>query len=121
MYVLSGKVDTKSATSSLECGGVVTKIGAGVSDLSVGDRVVVMAPCLFATQERVPRWACAKLSENEDHQVSVSDRHLVASELMSKVDGVTTYPFRNRHLGSQTSRQYSGGRGERSSVFSKVG
>ena len=66
VYVYSGKVDTPEATSSLECAGLVTRVGSNVRDLAPGDRVVVMAPGHFATLESFPWWACEKLEEKED-------------------------------------------------------
>jgi len=66
VFVFSGKVDTRNATTSLECSGLVSKVGPGVTSLKIGDRVVVLAPGNFATCERVPEWACAKLLDSED-------------------------------------------------------
>ena len=42
-YVLGGKTETKDATCTLESCGIVERVGTGVSDLSPGERVVVMA------------------------------------------------------------------------------
>ena len=69
VFVYSGKVDTRGATSSLECAGVITRVGSGVWNLKAGDRVVVMAPGHFATVESFPEWACEKLREDEDFNV----------------------------------------------------
>ena len=66
VYVYSGKVDTRGATTSLECAGVVTRVGAAVQSLKAGDRVVSMAPGHFSSLEIFPEWACAKLEDNED-------------------------------------------------------
>ena len=66
VYVYSGKVDTLEATSSLECAGVVTRVGDNVSDLVAGDRVVVMAPGHFASRESFPHFACENLLDQED-------------------------------------------------------
>ncbi|KIX10093.1 uncharacterized protein Z518_01174 [Rhinocladiella mackenziei CBS 650.93] len=64
-YVLGGKTETKDATCTLESCGVVDRVGSGVSDLSPGDRVVVMAPGFFRTSEIFPSWACQKLQDDE--------------------------------------------------------
>lgn len=69
VYVYSGKVDTRGATSSLECAGVVSRVGSGVQSLKAGDRVVAMAPGHFATLESFPEWACEKLNDDEDYSV----------------------------------------------------
>lgn len=74
LYVLAGKVDTKDGTCTLEYSGVVTKVGTGVTNLAPNDRVVVMAPGHFQTTERVPEWACHKLRDNEDFNVSSSSQ-----------------------------------------------
>jgi NADPH:quinone reductase-like Zn-dependent oxidoreductase/malonyl CoA-acyl carrier protein transacylase len=68
-YALGGKIDTRNACCTLEHCGIVEKIGSGVTDLAVGDRVVVMAPGFFKTSEIVPTWACQKLQEEEDFNV----------------------------------------------------
>ena len=67
---MGGKVDTKDATCTLEYCGVISKVGSGVSRLTPGDRVVVMAPGHFKTSEVVPEWACQKLNDCEDFNVS---------------------------------------------------
>ena len=66
VYVYSGKVDTRDATTSLECAGVVTRVGAAVESLKAGDRVVSMAPGHFSSLESFPEWACAKLEDTEN-------------------------------------------------------
>ncbi|KAI4176186.1 MAG: hypothetical protein LQ343_001230 [Gyalolechia ehrenbergii] len=71
VYAYSGKVDTQGATTSLECAGVVARVGSAVQSLKVGDRVVCMAPGHFSTLESFPEWACAKLEDHEGyHTVS---------------------------------------------------
>jgi acyl transferase domain-containing protein len=67
VFVYSGKLDSRGATSSLECAGIVTRVGSDVSTLKAGDRVVAMAPGHFATLEAFPAWACAKLHDEEDY------------------------------------------------------
>ncbi|KAI1142338.1 polyketide synthase [Hypoxylon sp. FL0543] len=66
LYVLSAKVDTREATCSCECAGLVINVGSNVVGLKPGDRVVAMAPGHFATHERLPQWAVCKLEDNED-------------------------------------------------------
>ncbi|BCS03320.1 type I polyketide synthase [Aspergillus luchuensis] len=67
-YVLGGKTETKDATCALEFCGVVENVGAAVTRVAVGDRVVVMAPNHFRTSEVVPEWSCQKLEENESFE-----------------------------------------------------
>ncbi|OJJ99925.1 hypothetical protein ASPACDRAFT_43562 [Aspergillus aculeatus ATCC 16872] len=66
LYAISAKVDTKNASCSCECAGVVTAVGGNVSEFKTGDRVVAVAPGHFATVERFPHWAVSKLREEED-------------------------------------------------------
>ncbi|PYI29622.1 polyketide synthase [Aspergillus indologenus CBS 114.80] len=66
LYAISAKVDTKDASCSCECAGVVTAVGDNVSEFKAGDRVVAMAPGHFATVERFPHWAVSKLRDEED-------------------------------------------------------
>ena len=75
---MSGKVDTKDATCTLDYGGVVIEIGSGVSSLAPGDRVVAAAPGHFKTTECAPEWACVKIKDDED--VHVSQRLLRKSD-----------------------------------------
>lgn len=48
-------------TIGMECAGVVTRVGSGVSRLSVGDRCVAFAPAAFAKHVVVSEFAVAKL------------------------------------------------------------
>ncbi|GLA42609.1 putative PKS/NRPS-like protein biosynthetic cluster [Aspergillus niger] len=66
LYAISAKVDTKDATCSCECAGVITAVGDNVSEFDIGDRVVAMAPSHFATVERLPEWAVLKIRDEED-------------------------------------------------------
>ncbi|CAI7567668.1 unnamed protein product [Penicillium viridicatum] len=66
LYAISAKVDTKDASCSCECAGVITAVGDNVSEFKTGDRVVAMAPGHFATVERFPTWAVCKMSDEED-------------------------------------------------------
>ncbi|GFN14344.1 polyketide synthase [Aspergillus tubingensis] len=66
LYAISAKVDTKDATCSCECAGIITAVGDNVSEFEIGDRVVAMAPSHFATVERLPEWAVLKLRDEED-------------------------------------------------------
>lgn len=72
LYVLGNQIDTKDGTSALEFSGIITRIGATVSDFKVGDRVLAMAPNHFRTYEYVPEWACCKLSQTEGFSVSLN-------------------------------------------------
>lgn len=69
--MLSARVDTRDASCSCECAGVVTSVGSSISDLQPGDRVVAMAPGSFATVDRFPRWAIHPLLSEEDPAVSL--------------------------------------------------
>ncbi|KAI1348771.1 polyketide synthase-like protein [Xylaria sp. FL0043] len=66
IYAMSGRVETRSGTSALEFSGVITDVGPGVSDIEVGDRVVVLKPNSFSTTERVPAWTVHKLLPGEE-------------------------------------------------------
>ena len=72
VYVYSGKVDTRGATTSLECAGIITRVGRAVDFLKAGDRVVSMAPGHFSSLESFPEWACVKLEDSEDYNVSLA-------------------------------------------------
>lgn len=72
LYVLSGRIDTKDASCSVEHCGVIQKVGSSVQNFQVGDTVVAMAPGKFGTYETVPEWACCKLKPSESLQVSLN-------------------------------------------------
>ena len=69
VFVYTGKVETRNATTSLECAGVVKRVGSDVSNFKEGDRVVVMAPGHFSSLESFPDWSCEKLTDSEDFSV----------------------------------------------------
>jgi NADPH:quinone reductase-like Zn-dependent oxidoreductase len=69
LYALGARVDTKEASCSCECSGVIVAVGESVQDFKVGDRIVAMAPGHFATYERFPEWAVCKLNDEEDFNV----------------------------------------------------
>ncbi|KAJ5100496.1 Acyl transferase/acyl hydrolase/lysophospholipase [Penicillium angulare] len=66
LYAITTKMDTKDASCSCECSGVITAVGENVSEFKAGDRVVAMAPGHFETVARFPQWAVSKLTEDED-------------------------------------------------------
>ena len=69
VFVYTGKVETRNATTSLECSGIVKRVGSDVSQFKEGDRVVVMAPGHFSSLESFPEWSCMKLMDSEDFSV----------------------------------------------------
>ncbi|KAI1355392.1 polyketide synthase-like protein [Xylaria sp. FL0043] len=72
IYTMSGHVETKTGTAAIEFGGVVTAVGPGVTNINVGDRVVVVTPNTFSTTERVPSWTAHKLLPGEEFGVMAS-------------------------------------------------
>ncbi|KAK5996471.1 Highly reducing polyketide synthase srdA [Cladobotryum mycophilum] len=67
--VLAGQVDAPNATCQLECAGTIVQVGSSVTDFTVGDRVVAMAPTHFQTYQTLPQWACHKLADEEKFDV----------------------------------------------------
>ncbi|KAI8961149.1 putative polyketide synthase [Daldinia sp. FL1419] len=65
VYAMSGRVETRTGTSGLEFGGLVTAVGSDECNFKVGDRVFAHYPNHFSTTERVPTWACHKLLDCE--------------------------------------------------------
>lgn len=86
-YALAGQVETREATLSLECAGVVRRVGEKVTGFVPGDSVVVMAPGKYSTVERVPAWACCKLNQHESFEEMATIPIVVSSAL---------YALRNR-------------------------
>ncbi|KAJ5701471.1 Acyl transferase/acyl hydrolase/lysophospholipase [Penicillium malachiteum] len=70
LYALNAKIDIMDACCSLECAGVITALGDNISEFKTGDLVVAMAGTHFATVERLPHWAVAKLNDDEDFVTS---------------------------------------------------
>ncbi|RYP20781.1 hypothetical protein DL765_002614 [Monosporascus sp. GIB2] len=87
VYGMAGIVETRTGTSALEFGGVITAVGPDVKELEPGDRVVVAAPNTFSTTERVPAWSAQKLLPGEDLTV-------IASLLVAYATAL--YALRNR-------------------------
>jgi acyl transferase domain-containing protein/NADPH:quinone reductase-like Zn-dependent oxidoreductase len=71
-YAVGGKTETRNATCTNECCGVVERVGSRVTGFVPGDRVVVMAPGHFRTSEIFPSWACQKLLDNESFDTMCS-------------------------------------------------
>lgn len=111
MYAISAKVDTKDASCSCECAGVITAVGDNVSEFKTGDRVVAMAPGHFATVERFPNWAVCKMSDEEDF--TVSDRVLIRRQELMRVDDLHYSDcFFNGYLWTEASGEPTARRGK---------
>lgn len=91
-YMLSGKVDTKNATCSLEFCGTVVRIGSAVLSVAPGDRVVVMAPTHFQTSQVVPEWACQKMEDHEEFNVMCTFPVVYATALYALQDRARVQP-----------------------------
>ncbi|OTA98515.1 hypothetical protein M426DRAFT_258551 [Hypoxylon sp. CI-4A] len=69
IYNLHGRVEVRQATTACEFAGVVVAVGADVTHIQLGDRVVAMAPNYFTTTERVPAWTVQKFLPDEKFTV----------------------------------------------------
>jgi acyl transferase domain-containing protein len=69
IYAMSGRVETRLATTALDFSGVISAIGPDVTHLKPGDRVVGLAPNHFGTTERVPVAAVHKLLPAEEFTI----------------------------------------------------
>ncbi|KIA75786.1 polyketide synthase [Aspergillus ustus] len=72
IYAMSGRVETRAATTALDFAGVVTAVGPPgetCGGLRPGDRVVGLAPNHFGTTERVPVRAVHKMLPHEEFTV----------------------------------------------------
>lgn len=58
-----GIVELPVRQFGLEAAGTVSKVGAAVTDLKIGDRVVCLKKHAFATKFTVPAFACAKIPD----------------------------------------------------------
>ena len=72
IYTMSGHVETRNGTAALEFGGIVVATGSAVTNVSVGDRVVVVTPNKFSTVERVPSWTAHRLLPEEEFGIMAS-------------------------------------------------
>ncbi|KAK6949038.1 hypothetical protein Daesc_009110 [Daldinia eschscholtzii] len=86
VYAMNGRVETRTGTSSIEFGGIVTAVGPGEQNFKVGDRVFVLKPNNFLTTERVPSWTCHKLLDGED---------LVVMTTLPTIYGAALYAIRD--------------------------
>ncbi|KAL7787176.1 polyketide synthase [Trichoderma ceciliae] len=69
IYALNGRAETRSATTALDFGGIISAIGPDVKHLRVGDRVAGFVPNHFGTTERVPVQAVHKMLPGEEFTV----------------------------------------------------
>lgn len=51
--------------------GTAVRIGTNVSNVKIGDRVVVMAPGKYEKLQVIPEWACHRLEPEESFEVRV--------------------------------------------------
>ncbi|KAL7944087.1 polyketide synthase [Trichoderma barbatum] len=132
IYALNGRAETRSVTTALDFGGVISAVGPDVEHLKVGDRVAGFVPNHFGTTERVTVQAIHKMLPEEEFTVlptlltvyctalvALRDRaHLRAGEsilihsgagafglaaiTMAKHIGATVYAT----VGSQSKREY---------------
>ncbi|PHH90746.1 hypothetical protein CDD83_2742 [Cordyceps sp. RAO-2017] len=66
VYAMSGRVETKTATTALDFGGIVSAVGPDVEHVRPGDRVAGFFPNHFSTTERVPAAAVHKMLPHEE-------------------------------------------------------
>lgn len=66
IYAMSGRVETRTATTALDFSGIVSAVGPDVTHVQPGDRVAGLAPNHFGTTERVPAASVHKLLPDED-------------------------------------------------------
>lgn len=59
-------------TLGMECAGVVTRIGAGVTDVEIGDRCVAFAPAAFAGHVVIPQFALSRLPAGIDLEAAAT-------------------------------------------------
>ncbi|KAL7794100.1 polyketide synthase [Trichoderma afarasin] len=69
VYALNGRAETRSATTALDFGGVISAIGPDVKHLKVGDHVAGFFPNHFGTTERVPVQAVHKMLQEEEFTI----------------------------------------------------
>jgi NADPH:quinone reductase-like Zn-dependent oxidoreductase len=69
IYAMSGRVETRMATTALDIAGVVAAVGPDVKHLKPGDRVAGLAPNHFGTTERVPAASVHKMLAEEEFTV----------------------------------------------------
>ncbi|KAH6603842.1 polyketide synthase [Trichoderma cornu-damae] len=69
VYALSGRAETRSATTALDFGGVISAVGPNVEHLKVGDRVAGFVPNHFGITERVTVRAVHKMLPEEEFTV----------------------------------------------------
>ncbi|KAL9041483.1 MAG: hypothetical protein Q9214_004096, partial [Letrouitia sp. 1 TL-2023] len=63
--------------------GCVSRIGKTVSDVSVGDQVVVMAPCKLRVFQTVPTWACLKLQNNDQVETVAATPYVYSTAILA--------------------------------------
>ncbi|KAL7931844.1 polyketide synthase [Trichoderma chlorosporum] len=69
IYALNGRAETRSGTTALDFGGVISAVGPDVQHLKVGDRVAGFVPNHFGTTERVTVRAVHKMLPEEEFTI----------------------------------------------------
>lgn len=69
IYALNGRAETRSATTALDFGGVISAVGPDIKHLKVGDCVAGFVPNHFGTTERVTVQAVHKMLPEEKFTV----------------------------------------------------
>jgi NADPH:quinone reductase-like Zn-dependent oxidoreductase len=59
-----GVVQSDSSTLGIECTGIIKAVGPGVTDLQLGDRVLVMGAGCFSTRLVTSQDLCIKMPES---------------------------------------------------------
>ncbi len=86
VYAISGRIETRANTISLEFSGVVKAVGSDVTHVQKGDRVIAVVPNRFNTTERVPAWLTFKMLPHEEFVVMASLPTVYASALYALND-----------------------------------
>jgi NADPH:quinone reductase-like Zn-dependent oxidoreductase len=70
----------------IEAAGVVRDVGQSVSDLKVGDRVVVTRSGCFASQVTLPRANCARISDALSFQEAATMYGVFCTSVLSLIN-----------------------------------
>lgn len=86
VLIAMGIIENTTRTLGLECAGIVTSVGPGVKDLTVGDRVMSMTQGSFATVVRTSENLCVKMPDDVDFSAGATMPCAFGTVIHSLVD-----------------------------------
>ncbi|KAI1738583.1 putative polyketide synthase [Xylaria scruposa] len=86
VLIALGVLDNSTSEMGLEGSGIVTAVGPGVDNVTIGDRVVYMAGGCFTTHVLVPHLLCVKINDSLSFEQGAAVPCVYTTTLLALVD-----------------------------------